>query len=446
MLYKNALAKTNPLFAALIAIFLFVLWLSSPVTAWVIIGILLVILSLRSFEFAYWLTWLAVVGGQLVRLNFPGGGGVILLDLAVGLLLLSWVFRQQGAWKRILLSKQLWFWWGFLIIGLLSWLINAPHFGLVESLAGFGHWARLAVYSLLAGVPLLMDANQRKQIWQYWWVAAGLIVVIGALQLWLVPDLRFLERLGWDPHVNRLAGSFLDPNLLAGFLLPLLGFADYHWLTTGKWRWGVVVVILFVTSWLTFSQGGWLGVAIILIVGLLATTTHKRFWLASSLVVTLGLQLLPWYAPRILGRVNDLSVQARIQSWNNGLSIWKDHFWLGVGYNNLRLARNDYPQITETDSHAAAGVDSSLVYVLATTGALGGVCYIGFWITMGLWLLRNAGKSHLIMGLLVALPAIGAVSLFINLIFFAPMVWLVFNWFNLALAERARQEENDVRV
>src|SRR5690606_11520258 len=48
-------------------------------------------------------------------------------------------------------------------------------------------------------------------------ISSFLIAITGFIQLQILPNLEGLESLGYDPHINRLVGSWLDPNFIGGF-------------------------------------------------------------------------------------------------------------------------------------------------------------------------------------------------------------------------------------
>ncbi|MEK7542910.1 MAG: hypothetical protein AAB503_01210, partial [Patescibacteria group bacterium] len=53
-------------------------------------------------------------------------------------------------------------------------------------------------------------------------IVSILVAIFGWLQYLFFPDLRVLKYVGWDDHLYRLTGSFLDPGFSA--IILVLGF------------------------------------------------------------------------------------------------------------------------------------------------------------------------------------------------------------------------------
>ncbi len=99
-----------------------------------------------------------------------------------------------------------------------------------------------------------------------------------------------------------------------------------------------------------------------------------------------------------------------------------------MGFNAYRYAQVDFgfrkafPQIP---SHADSGTDNSYLFVLATTGVVGFICYIFYLYSIihEVWIHKNRkGREVVIASFLTV--AIG--TLFINLLFYpAILLWLM---------------------
>ena len=107
------------------------------------------------------------------------------------------------------------------------------------------------------------------------------------------------------------------------------------------------------------------------------------------------------------------SVWARAESWKTAWNIFSQNPILGVGFNTYR-----YAQGASADSHAGAGVDSSLLLVLATTGIVGFVIYLKY-----LKYLWKLGENDLVLS--ASLVALFVHSLFLNSQFYPHvMLWI----------------------
>ena len=116
-------------------------------------------------------------------------------------------------------------------------------------------------------------------------------------------------------------------------------------------------------------------------------------------------------------QILDPTAQLRVDSWQEGLRIWRKQPLLGVGFGGYQFAQN----FAEKESHAATGSDSSLLNVVATTGIIGfgifGIFLSDLVATS--WRKRKIGFLAAGSGLLVH-------SIFVNSLFFAPLAAFFF--------------------
>ena len=110
------------------------------------------------------------------------------------------------------------------------------------------------------------------------------------------------------------------------------------------------------------------------------------------------------------------SIKQRIDNYQDSLVIIKDHPVFGVGFNTLRYYQN------QPLSHAGAGLDSSLLFVLATTGILGFLAYLN--------LLNHIYKTSLLIK--ISLIVLLTHSLFQNSLFYP---WILIWFFSLVGSE-----------
>jgi O-antigen ligase len=218
--------------------------------------------------------------------------------------------------------------------------------------------------------------------------------VLGLIQLILYPDLEILSALGYDPHKNRVFSTFLDPNLLGAFLNFGLVVLVYKLLnkkfTTAKeflrenrldllWTTTLSAAVL-----LTFSRSTYLMLVVSLLI-ILAVKSRKLLAIFAGFVLVLYL-VFPAFNARIQGAINiDRSASERFSSWDKGLLIFQENPIIGVGFNNIRnYSQNlDLIKLFSPDGgNSGAGVDSSLIFILATTGLVGFISFV-------LFLIRN---------------------------------------------------------
>jgi O-antigen ligase len=210
----------------------------------------------------------------------------------------------------------------------------------------------------------------------------------GFIQLMVLPDFTVLDpALGWDPHKNRLASTFFDPNFTGGYLSLVLIyiFLMKDELTTKffqKKSLRFFFLLILAAIFLTYSRSTWgmLGIAILL-----------YGWKHSGKIVLLAIfvAFLAYFAvPRIQTRVSGItdpadSAHFRLISWKNTLDIAKDNLVMGVGYNAFKQAQIEYGYLAPDarKEHSATGSDSSILLVLATTGVFGFVIFfVGYFL------------------------------------------------------------------
>ena len=285
---------------------------------------------------------------------------------------------------------------------------------------------------LLASVVLfnMLDKKMisKEKVFNALVMSGVLVSLIGFVQLIVLPDFtRLSPELGWDPHKNRLASSFFDPNFVGAYLTICLTivieriFGDRK---VGKWDIAAFVIMLL-ALFLTFSRSAWAMFAVVILI--------YGFFRSKMLLITAFLMAFMVYfaVPRIQTRVSGItdpadSASLRIVSWGNAYKIIKDNFLLGAGFNTYRYVQEQYGFLTPDNQNvrSGAGADSSLLFVFATTGIIGFLLYLvsysyclmeGF-VTRNL---KGLVIFSVMMGLLVE-------SFFINSLFYPQILFALF--------------------
>lgn len=332
------------------------------------------------------------------------------------------------------------FWWGMIFSGiaLISLLFGTRQVSQSDWLIGSLYFLRWLLYFsvFLVAFNLFREGLSRSFLIRWLITATFLYALFGFAQLVVLPDFTVLDpELGWDPHRNRLASTFFDPNFSAAFLglgfLLVLGQGMVRdvrgWLKT---RSLVLAGVLGTAILLTFSRSGWAMVATgCLVLGLLKS---KKILVAGLILMLLAYFLVPRVQTRIVGLTDPTdSAHLRIQTYQRSLSIIRDNLFLGVGFNLYRSAQEREGYFTfddPTGGHSGAGADSSLLLVLATTGLIGLPFYLG--LLGGLlhlaWRRWQAAADHLSLSFLAITAGLLASSFFVNTLFFPSI--LVYWW------------------
>lgn len=376
---------------------------------------------------------LAFALGQVVRIQL-GTVGVTALDIVVGVIslvvLADYFWRSKSVLKFGDISK-------YILLFLLSGVVSLIFFSHNLSSSEFGvsilYPIRLVLYLGIYFWVKRFSADERK-VALYCLTGAGVFILLaGCLQYFYYPYLRNLYYLGWDDHLYRLFSVFLDPNFAgAFFVLYLLFIIDIFKVAKTKiWQvtYFCIAALSVIAIFLTHSRTG----LIMLIVGaavyLLSYSTKKI-----AMICTIGFFILLIITSNTniegLNPFRMASTQARIDSMQNAVKIIARYPVFGVGFNSYRYAQIQMGFRQENilyPSHADAGTDNSYLFVLATTGIVGGV----FFFLASFRSVRNlkelAQKNYFpARSLFAGLAAVLVGSFFLNIIFY-PMIllWLI---------------------
>jgi hypothetical protein len=257
-------------------------------------------------------------------------------------------------------------------------------------------------------------------------IISGVLLSIGGIiQLFLLPDFEVLDpRLGWDPHKNRLASTFFDPNFVGCYLSICLVLLFDKWYGEKKFRFVDFLSFSFilVSVFLTFSRSAWAMLAVIIFI-------FGWFRSRTLLYVSLMVAFCAYFAvPRVQTRISGTtdpadSARYRFESWSNVLKVSKENLLIGVGFNNYKIAQKELGLLSpeKADSHSASGSDSSLLLILATTGIVGLLAYLSALIS-SIFVEKKLNVMILALtaGLLID-------SLFINSLFYPQIMFLLFS-------------------
>jgi len=351
--------------------------------------------------------------GQLIRLNFDVFGARVPiqpLDVVAGLSIVWFILGKLKKPKGLRPISA------FLLIAAFSLLFSLTIFEPRQLAIGSLYFLRLLAYAsffLVSYNLVLKNKRLKPRLFHSLIVVSAATGLFGWIQYFWLPDLRALRFLGWDDHLYRLVGTFLDPGftgliLTFGFLLSLVKFLE-----TKDKRLIVLLAFFLLSVGFTYSRASYLA---LLAGSLVAFGVKKR--LRQVAVVFLALLFISFLLPRPAGEGVKLerlsSVYLRLENYQETLKIFKHSPLFGVGYNNLCQARQKYLGEADFTSHACSGSDSSLLLVLATTGVVGLLVFLNLIYT----LVKNAGKEIYGYSFLAVLTALLIHSLFVNSLFY----------------------------
>ncbi len=373
--------------------------------------------------------------GQLARLPLTIKGfpeiHLYLTDFLVFLLVFSWLAEKWFKGKKFVLpplSKPIFL---FSLLAFLSLLFNSPLLSGGEVMVAFLYLLRWLVYAGIYFVvfDLIQSSKLKTENLLSLLIPVGLVTaILGLLQYIFLPDTRFLENYGWDPHYYRVIGTFLDPGFLGLiFVLSLvIVVVKLFQEKKSKKRLVGIGLVIYLALALTYSRASYL--AYLLAMGAIAW--WKKSLKFAFLILFVGLMtifLLPRPGGEGVRLERESTIRARILNWQQSIEIVQENWLFGVGFNAYRYVQDKYLAWPEGElevSHAGAGADSSLLFVLVTTGIFGLGAYLWIWIKALSLSFKNIKKAQNQV-VLASIFVVFVHSLFANSLFYPwIMAWM----------------------
>ena len=206
----------------------------------------------------------------------------------------------------------------------------------------------------------------------------------------------------WDyvsPYLGRASGTYISPNNFAGFLEMLLPLATACVLV-GRMKpvvrilLGYSALVMLAGMAVTFSRGGWVAVAVALLVLLGTLIFHRNHWLPALLLLFVlaggGTIFVTNYLSKTLsymhrvgtpGQTAELDLAIRLDIWTAAEQMWRDHFWWGVGPAHYDYRFREYRP--ESVQMSPDRVHNDYLNLLADWGAAGGIIVLAGMATFG---------------------------------------------------------------
>ena len=284
--------------------------------------------------------------GQLFKIGIFN-----LFDIAVLLLAMVTLLRKPSypSWYRYFIY--------FIFASIFSLLVNYSLFTVHGSL----YLVRLVSYSFVA-VYISNFVADHKAVVRSLLAVSIASAIFGWLQYFIWPDLTALKYLGWDDHLLRMVGTFLDPTYLG--LIIVLGIIIAVFNNYKK----VLYFLLFSLAF-TYSRSSYLIASLFLI--------YKKKFLPLFIFI-----LILFFIPKNIGEGTNLSRTVsgnnKLINYEESIEIFKKSPLVGIGFNNMCNARQFFLNDKNIDSHSCNGSDSSILFLLATTGIIGFILFINF--------------------------------------------------------------------
>lgn len=351
--------------------------------------------------------------GQLIRVNFNFLGTKIPIHPTDVITLISVPFFLLGHLKQPKFFPSV---LSFLVVATFSLLLSLNYFSAREVAVGTLYWLRYLSYStfFLLVWNIVRDKKKlRVTLFDSLISVCFFIGLFGWIQYFWIPDLTSLRYVGWDDHLNRLVGTFLDPGF-TGIILVLGFLASFNKFLERKDKTMFWLSLMFLlTLALTYSRASYLAFA----AAVFATALFKRGAKKSAILVLI-LLIIAVFLPRPAGEGVRLervaSLHARAQNYQQTLTLIKAHPLFGIGFNNLCAERNRLFGGIGYQSHACSGADSSLLLVVATTGTVG----LTVFLYMAWRILKSLRQDFFGKTFIASAVALLVHSLFVNSLFY----------------------------
>lgn len=176
-----------------------------------------------------------------------------------------------------------------------------------------------------------------------------------------------------DRGMYRLIGTINDPNIFVLYSTLIFGIS-IHMIFKKEYKYWITFFLSIITILLTYSRGGILGILIFTIMYLkkFKVLNFKTvlfilvgfliFWISSEAIFEyskLGIQDI------IEKRFSDLSGSGRLRIWANGLKLFEDNPFFGIGLYNFKY----YNLLYFKDAHY---MHNTYLEVLVENGLIGG--------------------------------------------------------------------------
>lgn len=374
---------------------------------------------------------ISVLFGELGKYPFGSPMAISILDILTTLIIIFFIIWKVITKTKILIPQNFKWMMLFWIISFLSLIFSLRLFTLLNILLDSAYLFKLIIYSSISLVTFNLISEKKitlASLYKLLRIIGVVFSILGLFQLIFFPNFEFLTVFGFDPHQNRLASTFLDPNFAGVFLVFILAANLFYLLNNRNLINFGLSILTLIALILTYSRTAYLMVGIFLL-GLGLPIFIRINLQKKILVLTLaGIILVGslFLFPRLLIRVEggvliDKSASERLISWQDSLEIITKNPLIGVGFNNYRLAlekSNLIRAFSANGGHSGAGSDSSFLLILSTTGIIGFLIYLIFWLKV-----LKGFKRNNIMLFLLFISFIVA-SQFINSLFYAPlMIW-----------------------
>lgn len=273
----------------------------------------------------------------------------------------------------------------FLLIATFSWVFSIFIFPQAAILYGLLYLLRLFAYSyfLICVWNFASSIKNRELLLNSLMGVSVISAIFGWIQFFIFPDLKPFFEWGWDEHLYRLVGTYLDPTFLGLVIVFGLIIMIHQFIVIKEKKYLVMALFLLISLAFTYSRASYL--AFVVGVGYMFFIAKKylpagrqeiAYILYPIILLTAIIFFLPTSRNHSISFFRSFSAVARLDNYTDTIKVFKSSPVLGVGFNNMCLARQKIIGPESFSSHACSGSDSSFLLILATTGVIGLIVFV----------------------------------------------------------------------
>lgn len=262
----------------------------------------------------------------------------------------------------------------FAIYMFLSLLLSLPRYSIYENSIGLLYVLRYGVYIFFFTLFFSFQDNNVKFLIKMTLPLCVWILFSSIAQLFLYPNIGNIAYIGWDPHINRVVGVFLEPPITAGLVFVSGVFLANYFSSKSKFSSILVCILTLVVILLTYSRGAYIALYFSILV--FCIFKKKYFLLIFITVISIvGILIAPNARSESVNLLRTTSIEARLLDYQRGMEIWRKSPIFGIGYNHIRFEKSKY--INEVflekynPSNGISAFHSSFLTILVSGGIIG---------------------------------------------------------------------------
>ncbi|OGK14693.1 hypothetical protein A2859_05135 [Candidatus Roizmanbacteria bacterium RIFCSPHIGHO2_01_FULL_37_16b] len=335
-------------------------------------------------KFLFYLSFFLLSLGQLTRISFFGQQiNIYLYEILAIFILLNFLIKYGLGPLSEYFKKFKFVYFLFLYLPF-SFLLLFGDFKALENFISLLYYLRLVLYFLYffyLTYHLKKQLDFKNVLLRSLNIFIFLTIISSLAQYFWYPELRNLLYAGWDPHLYRLFGTFLDTSVAGavyGIILLTLFLKGSEFIKT-KWLFIGLLVIYFLFTVFTYSRSLYLT---LFLLGLLYAATKKR--LREFIIFAVIFLILLIVAPKPFGEgvnlMRTFSIESRLDDYKTAINIWQKRPFFGYGYNRIRYVKrqmNISDEVGSDITHSGASFHSSFLVILVSGGIIGLILFIG---------------------------------------------------------------------